>query len=101
MEKQEHGERLKAAIARARLSRDAVADAVGVKPRTVTNWTSGSTMPQPEEREALRVLLPGYDEAGDEVEAAIRRSELIKWRQDRVLSEYERNLHEQRREEVG
>ena len=101
MDKQEHGDRLKAAIARARMSRERVADAVGVKSRTVTNWTSGTTMPQPEEREQLRVLFPGYDEPGDEVESAIRRSELIKWRQDRVLSEYERNLHEQRREETG
>lgn len=88
-------------MASRRLGREAVADATGVKPRTVTNWTSGKTMPEPSEREALRRLLPGYDSLGDPVEVALRGSELVEWRQDAELSVYKRNLHEQRAEQAG
>lgn len=101
MDKREHGDLLKVAISRKRLDRTAVADHVGVKPRTITNWTSGSTMPSEAEREALRDLLGDYDQAGDEVELAVRRSSLVKWRQNKVLGEYERHLYEQEREGTG
>lgn len=101
MDKEEHGRRLKAAMARQRMDRQAVADFVGVKPRTITNWTTGTTMPDDGDRVALRELFPGYDDGGDQVESAVRSSELIEWRQDAVLSTYKKHLHEQRAEQVG
>lgn len=98
MDKQQHGLRLKAAMAAKGKDRTAVADYVDVKVRTVTNWTSGSTMPSDRERAALRRLLGPYDDPGDPVEVAVRGSELHEWRQDSVLSTYKRHLHEQRGE---
>lgn len=97
MDKREHGLRLKAAMARNGYDRQVIADATGVQPRTVTNWTSGTTMPSPRELDALVRLLGEYAPEGgaDDVEAAVRRSPLIRWRQNAVLSEYERHLHEQ------
>lgn len=81
--------------------RQVIADATGVQLRTVTNWTSGSTMPSAIERNALRQLLGEYDAVGDQVEIAVKSSELHDWRQDAVLSFYKRNLHEQRGEEAA
>lgn len=101
MDKQQHGLRLKAAMAAKGKDRTAVADYVDVKVRTVTNWTSGATMPSDRERAALRRLLGPYDDPGDPVEVAVRQSELHEWRQDAVLSTYKRNLHEQRGEVAG
>lgn len=101
MDKAEHGRLLKAAMARKGHDRAAIAEWTDVKPRTVTNWTSGSTEPNSAQKEALRRLLGPYDQAGDAVELALRASSLVKWRQDRVISEYERQVHEQRREEAG
>lgn len=101
MDKQEHGLRLKAAMASRRYDRQVIADATGVKPRTVTNWTSGVTMPSPAEVAILRRLLGEYDNPGDPVEVAVRSSALSDWRQDAVLSFYKRNLHEQRGEATG
>lgn len=101
MDKREHGLRLKAAMASRGLGREVVADTAGVKTRTVTNWTSGSTMPSEAERVVLRRLLGAYDSLGDPVEVAVRSSELVEWRQDAVLSIYKRNLHEQRAEAAG
>lgn len=101
MDKGEHGRRLKAAMARKRMDRQGVADFVGVKPRTITNWTTGTTMPDDADRLALQQLFPGYDDPGDEVEIAVRRSELNEWRQDAVLSTYKKNLHEQRATEAA
>lgn len=100
MDKAEHGRRLRAAMAsHAGGNRTTVADAVGVGVRTVTNWTSGKTMPSERERVLLRRLLGPYDQAGDPVELAVRSSELIEWRQDAVVSTYKRHLHEQRQGE--
>lgn len=101
MEKREHGDRLRAAMAHRGYDRQVIADAVGVGVRTVTNWTTGATMPSATQRGALRSLLGEYDAAGDPVEIAIRSSELHDWRQDAVLSFYKRNLHEQRGEVAG
>lgn len=101
MDKHEHGTRLKTAMAARGMGRDVVADAADVKPRTVTNWTSGATMPSEKERAALRRLLGAYDDPGDPVEVAVRHSELVDWRQDAVLSTYKRNLYEQRGEAAG
>jgi transcriptional regulator with XRE-family HTH domain len=101
MDKTEHGLRLKAAMSLRALDRLTVADQAGVQPRTVTNWTSGATMPSESERHLLRRLLGDYDNPGDPVEVAVRSSELHEWRQDAVLSTYKRNLHEQRGEVAG
>lgn len=99
MDKSEHGRRLREAMASRGLDRQVVADAAGVKPRTITNWTSGATMPSATERAALRRLFGDYDSLGDPVEVALSRSELIEWRRDAVRSIYKRHLHEQRAEE--
>lgn len=96
MDKAEHGRRLKAAMAARAVGRETVADVADVKVRTVTNWTSGSTMPSDKERVALRRLLGPYDEPGDPVEVALGQSELVEWRRDAVRSVYKRNLYEQR-----
>jgi transcriptional regulator with XRE-family HTH domain len=101
MEKQDHGARLKSAMGARRLNRQTVADAVGVQPRTVTNWTSGTTMPTEAEKATLRRLLGDYDDPGDGVEVAIRASELQPWRQAALVAEYQRHLHEQQREAAG
>lgn len=101
MDKAEHGRRLKGAMASQSKGRELVADYAGVKVRTVTNWTSGATMPSDKERAALRRLLGNYDDPGDPVEVAVRQSELHEWRQDAVLSTYKRNLYEQRAEVAG
>lgn len=101
MDKREHGSRLKAAMASRRYDRQVIADATGVQLRTVTNWTSGATMPSAAERVTLRKLLGEYDAMGDQVEIAVRSSELHEWRQDSVLSFYKKNLHEQRGEEAA
>lgn len=101
MENREHGRLIKAAMASRGLDRVTLADATGVKPRTITNWTSGSTMPSDRQRLALRQILGPYDSAGDPVEQAVRRSELVEWRQDAVLSTYKRHLYEQQAGATG
>lgn len=101
MDKSEHGRRLAEAMAEAGYGRGDVANLVDRDPKTVTNWTSGKTMPEPADRAKLRKAFPGYDASGDAVERAVRGSELIEWRQDRVISEYKRHLHEQREEVAG
>ena len=100
MDKQEHGTRLGRAIRLRGLSRTTVADAANVKPRTVTNWTSGETMPSERERDALRSLLGPYDSEGDPVEVALAMSGLADFRRSRVLSVYQEQMHEQRREDT-
>ena len=95
MDKAEHGRRLAAAMGSQRKGRQEVADWAGVKVRTVTNWSTGATMPSAPERDALRRLLGPYDVEGDAVEVAVRSSDLIEWRQDAVLSVYKRHMHEQ------
>lgn len=95
MDKQEHGRRLKGAMSLRGLGRDAVADAANVSARTVTNWTSGATMPSELERALMRQLLGNYDSEGDPVEAAVRASRLTEDRQYAVLGTYKRQLREQ------
>lgn len=104
MEKADHAKALRAAMTDQGLKAQTLADLVGVSARTVGNWISRTrpTMPDNEDRATLRRVLGNYEiSAGDPVEAAIRRSELVEWRQDSVLSHYKRNLHEQRAEEAG
>lgn len=95
MDKAEHGLRLKAAMASKGMDRRDVRDVVGVEVRTVTNWTTGQTMPGDTERAALRKLFPGYDDPGDAVEIAVRGSALTEDRQYVVIATYKRLLREQ------
>lgn len=99
MNKAEHGPLLKAAMARRSFGREVVADYVGVNKRTVTNWTTGATMPSEQERESLRRMLGPYDTQGDPVEVALAMSGLTDFRRSRVLAVYQEQLHEQRRED--
>lgn len=101
MDKAEHGKRLRTAMAAQGKMRADISLATGVKSRTVTNWTTGHTMPSERERLALRSLLGPYDSTGDPVELAVRGSDLVEWRQDAVMSVYRRNLSEQREGQVG
>lgn len=98
MDKQDHGKRLARAIGARGLSRTTVADHANVKPRTVTNWTTGATMPSEQERAALRDLLGPYDTEGDAVEVALASSPLEDFRRSRVLAVYQEQLHEQARQ---
>lgn len=100
MTKVEHGRRLKTAMAARGFDRNVVADAVGVRVRTVTNWTSGKTMPPPVHHQALHRLLGPYDSNGDAVEVALATSELSGWRQDAVRSVYRKHLEDQRSEAI-
>lgn len=95
MNKQEHGPRLKAAMAVRRMSRDKIAGLLDVAPRTVTNWTSGKTLPSDVERTQLREILGDYDNPGDPVEVAIQASRLTEDRQHMVIGVYKRELREQ------
>ena len=101
MEKAEHGKRLREAMTSRDIDNKALAEALEVNGKTVTNWRSGTTMPSSTDRANLRRILGAYDAEGDPVEVAVRGSELIDWRQDLVLSTYRRNLHEQRAEAVS
>lgn len=101
MDKAEHAARLRTAMAERRLSRTTVADAVEVKVRTVTNWTTGETLPAEQDRIKLRNLLGPYDQTGDPVEVAIRRSGLSEWRQDILIGTYKKHLYEQGEERTG
>lgn len=95
MEKAEHGARLRAAMATRGHERADVVAATGVAARTVTNWTTGQTLPSDRERAVLRKLYPGYDDPGDPVEIAVRNSTLTEDRQHLVLGTYKRLLREQ------
>jgi transcriptional regulator with XRE-family HTH domain len=97
VDKFEYAARLREAIARQGYTKTALADAVEVKLRTVTNWTSREkpTTPGPVDQEKLRRLLGDFDRPGDEVIAALDRSPLTEWRRDAVRSVYRKHLHEQ------
>lgn len=105
------GERIKRLREVRRLSQPELAAALGVSTKTVSNWENNRNDPR-SSLGALREFFgrsfdqgaTGEDAAaggGDEVEAAIRRSTLVRWRQNAVITEYERQLHEQRREEAS
>lgn len=95
MDKAEHASRLRAAMASRGVDRKVVADAVGVNTRTVTNWTTGTTMPDPNDRAALRTLFPAYDDPGDSVMVAIMGADLTEDRRYALLATYKRLLREQ------
>lgn len=97
MEKDEHARLLARAIRVRGLDRSTVANYANVKPRTVTNWTSGTTFPSERERDRLRSLLGPYDSEGDAVEVAVRMSGLEPFRQTRVILAYQEQLYEQER----
>lgn len=95
MDKAEHGRRLKQAMSDQGLDRQAVGDIAGATPRTVTNWTTGYSMPNGEQRQLLRRALGPYDSEGDPVEVAVRASRLTEDRQYAVIGTYKRHLREQ------
>lgn len=97
----EHGRALKGAMSRQGWDRTQIAELTKVKPRTVTNWTSGETMPEPWQLDLLKARLGNYHVEGDPVEAAVRSSELTEDRQYVVLGTYHQQLREQRREAAG
>lgn len=99
-DKRTHGQQLSQAMDAQAKGRKAIADLLGVNVRTVTNWTTGRTMPTEGEKTILRAELGNYDAPGDLVESAIRRSGLVEWRQDAVISEYKRHLYDQGREQA-
>lgn len=82
-------------------SQQALADKIGVSSRTIRNYERGSTQPDAATLEQLREVLGQFDAQGDAVEVAVRQSELVKWRQDAVISEYEKHRYEQGREVAG
>lgn len=96
MDKPTHAAKLRAAMATRGFERAVIVDALNVNPRTVTNWTTGKTMPSDRERAVLRTLMPGYDNPGDPVELAILGSDdLTEDRRYALLSHYKRLLREQ------
>lgn len=103
VDKQTHARLFRQAMAERGYDRTVVADATGVKPRTVTNWRSGTTMPSDREMAALRKLLGPYDIGGDvdPVERAVKGSRLTEDRQFDVIGYYKRQLRLQDAEEVG
>lgn len=88
-------------MAARRKSREDVATVVNREVRTITNWTSGKTMPSDAERVLMRGLLGDYDNPGDPVEVALLDSELTEDRQYDVLGYYKRRLREQRQEQLS
>lgn len=96
------GQRLQAARKRAGYrTQQALGDAVGRSGKQVRNWETDRMEPPYDVLLNLRRLLGDFDQEGDPVERAIRASELDDWRQNRVVSEYQRHLHEQRAEAAG
>lgn len=77
------------------LSRDDVASAVGKRVRTITNWTTGSTLPDEIDRAILRRMFPGYDDPGDQVQVAVMSSRLTEDRKFELVGVYKRLLREQ------
>lgn len=98
MDKAEHARLLREAIATSRqYDRNSVADQTGKGYRTVSNWISEKepTMPRDEDLVVLRRMFPGYDEAIDPVERAVRGSRLTEDRQYDVIGFYKRQLRQQ------
>jgi hypothetical protein len=98
MDKAQHARLLRDAIATSREhDRRSVSDRTGKGYRTVSNWISESdpTMPRDEDLVVLREMFPGYDQAIDPVERAVRGSRLTEDRQYGVIGFYKRQLREQ------
>lgn len=95
------GERLRAARLRAGYkTQEALGDVVGVSGRTIRNYEIGKTRPDVATLDKLREAV-GDLAGGDPVEAAVRTSSLVEWRQDDTIAHYKRHLYEQAREEAG
>lgn len=99
------GERIRRLREQRRWSQQQLGDLLGVSTKSVSNWERGRNIPR-NSMGALSELFGVDIEApaagpADPVEVALRQSELREWRQDRVLSEYKRNLYEQRTEAAG
>src|SRR5688572_8588120 len=96
-----YGQRLQAARKMAGYkTQQALGDVIGVSSKTIRNYKTGATSPDAATKATLRRLLGDFDDPGDAVESAIRRSELTDWRKAAVISEYQRHLYEQRAQAV-
>lgn len=104
MEQTGFGDKLRRARKVAGYTQRQLGDAIGVSEKAVRTWETGQTASDridPASRVNLRKVLGDFDAEGDPVEVAIRRSGLVKWRQDRVISVYEEHVYDQGREAAG
>lgn len=79
-------------------------DLIGVSQKTIRNWETDRVNPEnisPEHRLLLREVLGPWDDEGDAVIAAIKRTELMEWRQGALISEYQRHVAEQEAHRSG
>lgn len=77
----------------------ALAAAVGLSPRQIRYYEKGESHADAGMRERFRQLLGDFAQEGDPVEVALATTRLAGWRQRAVMSEYERHLEEQDRQE--
>lgn len=82
-------------------TQQALADVLGVSERTVRNYETDKWRPDVGTLSVLRRLLGPFDEDGDDVEMAVRRSRLTEDRQYAVIGTYKRHLREQDDDEGG
>ncbi len=101
MDDEEFGRQLRAARKRAGYrTQQSLGDVVGVSGRMIRNYEAGKHL-EPSMRLRLAKVLGEFAVEGEPVEVAVRSSALVKWRQDAVLTEYERHKYEQGREAAG
>lgn len=96
METTTFGERLQAARRRAGYrTQEALGDRVGVRGRTIRNYETGKTRPDPATLELLISVLGDFTADRDPVETAVYESRLTEDRQHVVIGTYKRELREQ------
>lgn len=101
MDDEEYGRRLREARRRAGFkTQEMLGDRIGRSSKMVRNYEAGKHL-TPEIKAALEEVLGEFADEGDPVERAIRHSQLIKWRQDDLVSKYEKHVYDQSREEAG
>lgn len=99
---QTFGARLQAARKAAGIkSQESLGAAIGVSGRTIRNYETDQTAPDPGTLVNLRKVLGEFDAEGDPVEVAVRGSRLTEDRQYVVLGTYKRQLREQDEETEG
>lgn len=101
MDRHEHADALRQAMAERQVGRQAIADATGKTYRSVSYWISreNPTLPSEADRATLRRLLGPYDQATDPVERAILMSDLTQDRKHGLIGFYLRLRREQELEE--
>lgn len=98
------GARIRQLREQRRWTQQELGDLVGVHAKTISNWESGRNIPRSSMgalTAVFKVDVTAEQVVTDPVEAAIRASGLIDYRQNLVLAEYQRQLHQQRAEEAG